>query len=192
MVVGAYRLLRQDVAEANFGFYSAAEIQVGALIARHPGKRFLELGRSCVADGLSRQAHARAALARHLGLCAAPSHRRDVRLREFSRRGSARPRRRARLSARRRSDRRIAPGGSTRSARGGLALAAIGGTAARPARDRARAAAADQGLLAARGQIQPRGGRRRRLSAPPTCSSVLPVEDIRSRYLAHFAPPDHR
>jgi putative hemolysin len=51
IVVGAYRLLRQDVAEAHFGFYSAQEFEVGALIARHPGKRFLELGRSCVADG---------------------------------------------------------------------------------------------------------------------------------------------
>jgi len=49
-VVGAYRLLRQEVAEANFGFYSAREFQVGRLIARHPEKRFLELGRSCVAS----------------------------------------------------------------------------------------------------------------------------------------------
>jgi putative hemolysin len=49
-VVGAYRLLRQGVAEANFGFYSAGEFDVAALIARHPGKRFLELGRSCVAQ----------------------------------------------------------------------------------------------------------------------------------------------
>lgn len=48
-VVGAYRLLRQEVAEANFGFYSAAEFDVAPLIARHRGKRFLELGRSCVA-----------------------------------------------------------------------------------------------------------------------------------------------
>lgn len=50
-VVGAYRLLRQPVAEANFGFYSAGEFEVGSLIARHPGRRFLELGRSCVAEG---------------------------------------------------------------------------------------------------------------------------------------------
>jgi putative hemolysin len=50
-VVGVYRLLRQDVAEANFGFYSAREFEISALIARHSGKRFLELGRSCVADG---------------------------------------------------------------------------------------------------------------------------------------------
>jgi putative hemolysin len=50
-VVGAYRLLRQEVAEANFGFYSAAEFEIGALLARHPEKRFLELGRSCVAEG---------------------------------------------------------------------------------------------------------------------------------------------
>ena len=50
-VVGAYRLLRQDVAEANFGFYSAGEFDIAPLIARHSGKRFLELGRSCVAKG---------------------------------------------------------------------------------------------------------------------------------------------
>src|SRR5665213_2395221 len=50
-VVGAYRLLRQDVAEANFGFYSAGEFDIAPLIARHSGKRFLELGRSCVARG---------------------------------------------------------------------------------------------------------------------------------------------
>jgi putative hemolysin len=50
-VVGAYRLLRREAAERAFGFYSAAEFEVGALIARHPGLRFMELGRSCVAEG---------------------------------------------------------------------------------------------------------------------------------------------
>jgi putative hemolysin len=50
-VVGAYRLLRREVAERAFGFYSAAEFEVGALIARHPGLQFMELGRSCVAEG---------------------------------------------------------------------------------------------------------------------------------------------
>jgi putative hemolysin len=47
-VVGTYRLLRQEVAERHSGFYSASEFDVGALIARHRGVRFLELGRSCV------------------------------------------------------------------------------------------------------------------------------------------------
>jgi putative hemolysin len=47
-VVGAYRLLRQDVAQANFGFYSAQEFDIGPLLAQHPQSRFLELGRSCV------------------------------------------------------------------------------------------------------------------------------------------------
>lgn len=47
-VVGAYRLLRQDVADRNFGFYSAGEYDIAPLLARHEGKRFLELGRSCV------------------------------------------------------------------------------------------------------------------------------------------------
>ena len=47
-VVGTYRLLRQDVAERHFGFYTAAEYEIGPIIARNPGLRFLELGRSCV------------------------------------------------------------------------------------------------------------------------------------------------
>ncbi len=47
-VVGTYRLLRQEVAERHFGFYTAKEFDIAPLIARHPGKRFLELGRSCV------------------------------------------------------------------------------------------------------------------------------------------------
>ena len=47
-VVGCYRLLRQDVAERHGGFYSASEFDIAPLLARHAGKRFLELGRSCV------------------------------------------------------------------------------------------------------------------------------------------------
>ncbi len=50
-VVGAYRLLRGDAAAANFGFYSAGEFDIASLVARHPGARLLELGRSCVAPG---------------------------------------------------------------------------------------------------------------------------------------------
>lgn len=47
-IVGTYRLLRQDVAAAADGFYSASEFLIDPMIARHPGKRFMELGRSCV------------------------------------------------------------------------------------------------------------------------------------------------
>ena len=47
-VVGTYRLLRQEVAEAHDGFYTASEFDVQPLIDRMPGARFLELGRSCV------------------------------------------------------------------------------------------------------------------------------------------------
>lgn len=47
-VVGTYRLLRQAQAERHGGFYSAGEYDIGPLLARHPGTRFLELGRSCV------------------------------------------------------------------------------------------------------------------------------------------------
>ena len=47
-IVGTYRLLRQDVAAVSGGFYSQSEFDVDALVARHPDKRFMELGRSCV------------------------------------------------------------------------------------------------------------------------------------------------
>lgn len=47
-VVGTYRLLRQERAAAAGGFYSTAEFDLERLIARNPGKRFMELGRSCV------------------------------------------------------------------------------------------------------------------------------------------------
>ena len=48
-VVGAYRLLRQEIAEKNFGFYSAQEFDIAPMLARHSAKNFVELGRSCVA-----------------------------------------------------------------------------------------------------------------------------------------------
>lgn len=47
-IVGTYRLLRQEVADRHGGFYTADEYDIGPLIARHPGLKFLELGRSCV------------------------------------------------------------------------------------------------------------------------------------------------
>ncbi|WP_018699936.1 GNAT family N-acetyltransferase [Amorphus coralli] len=47
-VVGTYRLLRQDIADLNGGFYTSDEFDIQPVIDRHPGLRFLELGRSCV------------------------------------------------------------------------------------------------------------------------------------------------
>ncbi|HYI91804.1 MAG TPA: GNAT family N-acyltransferase [Beijerinckiaceae bacterium] len=47
-VVGTYRLMRQDVADRTFGFYSAGEYDTERLTAANPSARFLELGRSCV------------------------------------------------------------------------------------------------------------------------------------------------
>lgn len=47
-LIGTYRLLRQEVAEASGGFYTQGEFDIAPLIAAHPGLRFLELGRSCV------------------------------------------------------------------------------------------------------------------------------------------------
>lgn len=47
-VVGTYRLLRQEVADRNWGFYTAGEYDLAPMIRAHPDLRFLELGRSCV------------------------------------------------------------------------------------------------------------------------------------------------
>lgn len=47
-IVGTYRLLRRDVADQNFGFYSEGEYDLDPLLKRHPSARMLELGRSCV------------------------------------------------------------------------------------------------------------------------------------------------
>lgn len=47
-VVGTYRLLDEDGALEAGSFYGQAEFDVASLVARHPGRRFLELGRSCV------------------------------------------------------------------------------------------------------------------------------------------------
>jgi putative hemolysin len=49
-VVGAYRLLRSDIAKSRGGFYSAGEYDLAQLLERHEGKTFLELGRSCVLE----------------------------------------------------------------------------------------------------------------------------------------------
>lgn len=48
-VVGTYRVLLQDVAEKNQGFYTQGEYNIAPLIAAKRGThRFMELGRSCV------------------------------------------------------------------------------------------------------------------------------------------------
>src|SRR6185436_16674723 len=47
-IVGTYRLLTEEGAALAGGFYSEDEFELKRLIARHPGERFLELGRSCV------------------------------------------------------------------------------------------------------------------------------------------------
>lgn len=49
-VVGTYRLMREGPALRLGGFYTQGEFDLGPMIARHPGWRFLELGRSCVLE----------------------------------------------------------------------------------------------------------------------------------------------
>jgi putative hemolysin len=47
-IVGTYRLLRQEAAEENGGFYTAGEYDIAPLVEARRDLRFLELGRSCV------------------------------------------------------------------------------------------------------------------------------------------------
>ena len=48
-VVGTYRLLRQEVAEAHHGFYSISEFDLGPMMDKaRENHRLLEFGRSCV------------------------------------------------------------------------------------------------------------------------------------------------
>ncbi len=47
-IVGTYRILRQEAADMHGGFYTAGEYDIQSLIDANPGKRFMELGRSCV------------------------------------------------------------------------------------------------------------------------------------------------
>ncbi len=47
-VVGTYRVLRDDVARFNGGFYTSGEFDIAPLLKRKASQRFLELGRSCV------------------------------------------------------------------------------------------------------------------------------------------------
>src|SRR5579883_182692 len=48
-VVGTYRVLLQEIAERNQGFYTQGEYDIAPLIARkRPMRHFMELGRSCV------------------------------------------------------------------------------------------------------------------------------------------------
>lgn len=47
-VVGTYRVLRQDIADLNEGFYTQGEYDIAPLLRKKPNYRFMELGRSCV------------------------------------------------------------------------------------------------------------------------------------------------
>ena len=48
-VIGTYRLIRREVAEANGGFYTAGEYDIAPMLMRAGEEvNFLELGRSCV------------------------------------------------------------------------------------------------------------------------------------------------
>ena len=47
-IVATCRLLRQDMARANDGFLTRSEFAIDDMLARHPQKRFMEIGRTCI------------------------------------------------------------------------------------------------------------------------------------------------
>jgi L-ornithine Nalpha-acyltransferase len=47
-IVGTYRLLREERAKAAGGYYCEDAFDIRSLVNRHPLRRYLELGRSCV------------------------------------------------------------------------------------------------------------------------------------------------
>ncbi|RFC63104.1 GNAT family N-acetyltransferase [Fulvimarina endophytica] len=47
-IVGTYRLMRESGARLVGGFYTEQEFNISPMLRRHAGRRFLELGRSCV------------------------------------------------------------------------------------------------------------------------------------------------
>ncbi len=47
-IVGTYRVLLQEVADQNGGFYTAGEFDIQRILDRHRDLNFMELGRSCV------------------------------------------------------------------------------------------------------------------------------------------------
>lgn len=47
-IVGTYRLLQKEVADAHGGFYTERKFALDPLFAAHPDLNFLELGRSCI------------------------------------------------------------------------------------------------------------------------------------------------
>lgn len=48
IIVGTYRLLREEHAALAGGFYSAAEFEIAPMFEQNSGLKFLEFGRSCV------------------------------------------------------------------------------------------------------------------------------------------------
>ena len=52
LVVGTYRMIREAYLDKIGGFYTASEFDIAPMLAAWPvGTRYLELGRSCIAEG---------------------------------------------------------------------------------------------------------------------------------------------
>ena len=186
IVVGAYRLLRQEVAEANFGFYSAAEFEIAGMLARHPHKRFLELGRSCVAEGYRGK---RTLELLWRGIWAYALHHRVDAMFGCASFPGADPDKHATALRFLRGCAEEAPEWE---------IAAVCGRAVRPSHAPAgqldaRAARALPPLIKGYWRVGARFSRDAVVDVAFGTTDVLvvmPVEDIRGRYLAYFAPDD--
>ena len=82
-VVGTYRMLRQEVADLYDGFYTQGEYDIAPLLRTKPECKLHRAWPLLRAQALSQQAHARAAVAGRVVLCARAWRRRDDRLRQL-------------------------------------------------------------------------------------------------------------
>ena len=190
-VVGTYRLLRQDVADRHFGFYTARRIRHRAAARGHPGLRFLELGRSCV---LKPYRNKRTVELLWHGIWAYVLHHRiDVMIGCASLEGTDPDKLALPLSFLHHYAR--APEG-WRRAGAGRALRRHGPCSARrrsiPKAALQDAAAADQGLSARSAPPSATARWSTASSAPPTCSWCCRSRRISPRYIDHFGPVANR
>ena len=148
-IVGTYRLLRQEVAERHGGFYSAGEFDLAPLLrAQAAICSFLELGRSCVLPAYRNKRTLELLWHGIWAYVLQARRRRDDRLRQPGRHRSRTARAAAFLPASHAARRRN--GGSRAHADRRVEMNRMPRARDRRAGGAPRAAAADQGISAAR------------------------------------------
>ena len=186
-VVGAYRLLRQEVAERAFRLLQRGpnSRSPSSIARRHPDERFLELGRSCVAKGY-RSKRTLELLWRGIWAYAL-HHRIDVMFGCASFAGAFARRALGRASFLASANPALLPLGMSRAAPGRACAEPRRLSAPRRAR-RVRACRRSSRATGASAPISAATWWSMKGFGTTDVLVVLPVAEIRERYLAHFAP----